>query len=152
MIALEKRAIELEDRLAIQELHNKYVQGYDKMDEEMYMSIWDQNARIDMGSYGSAEGLEDVRIQLYSIWQAMPVTRHIMGSIDIDYKGNTADSISDVLSTAWNADGTALINYVTFRDKLAKKDGKWLITERLMDISSCSAPVTEVWKLMPRRY
>lgn len=150
MATLEERVLELEDRLAIQELHNKYVQGQDKKDEEMYMSIWDQNAKVDMGSYGSAEGFENVRAQIHGVWETLPTTRHIMGNVVITYAGSTASSISDVFSTAWTADGTALISYATYRDKLVKKDGKWLITDRLVDISY-SAPVVDVWKLMPRQ-
>lgn len=147
MRSLEERIIEIEDRLAIQELHNKYVQGQDKKDEALYMSIWDENAKVDMGSYGSASGSAEILAQLKGVWDMLPTTRHIMGNVVIDYNGDKASSVSDVFSTAWAADGTPLVSYATYRDKLIKKDGKWLIIDRLVDISY-SAPVTEVWKLV----
>lgn len=145
--SFEQQVIELQDRLAIQEVHNKYVIGMDNKDEEMYMSVWDQDASVDMQSYGKSKGYEDIRKGLHGVWDYLPETHHLMGNVIVlEYDGVNAKTVSCVFSTAWRNDKVAIVSFATYRDKLVKKEGKWLIIDRFVD-TAYSAPVKEVWDL-----
>lgn len=145
MLTLEARVAALEDRQAVHALLANYNRGIDEKDEELFRSIWNDDARWDIGEpFGAHEGHAQIVDIVRVIWQALPETHHFTTNEVIDVAGDTATAVCDAHCTATDAKGRAMLVAASYRDRARRIDGTWKLTERNVQIHYLT-PVTEPW-------
>lgn len=149
MSDLEKRITELEDKFEIQQALNRYVTGLDTKNMEMYLSAFDENAHLDMQSWGESTGIAAIEEGVKGTWASLPKTNHVAGNFTLlSYDGQTATCRSIVVSFAWAADDSDLLSYAAYNDTLRKKDdGTWVICDRIFD-TRFTGDVASLWGLV----
>ena len=148
---LEERLLELEAREQIKEIIANYNHGVDKLDEELFMDQWEEDAVWDIGDpWGVCNGKQEILEKIRAIWQGLPECHHygINEVIKVDIQNGTATSVSDVDCTATNYKGVPLVIAATNWDQYSNKTGKWRFTERKIKIHYMT-PVLEPWSDKP---
>ncbi len=140
----EERAVEttadrlemLEARNALLDLISSYAQGFDYHDRELLRSIWHDDAVLDLGLFGRYEGVDAIMDAAEQFWAGAPHMHHWMANplvqIDLAAGRATASTALDCLST-FVGEGTSHIGG-RYRDVFVRVDGRWLITERVLDV------------------
>ncbi|WP_209123290.1 nuclear transport factor 2 family protein [Alkalihalobacillus sp. BA299] len=149
--SLDERILELEAREQIKELMANYNRGIDTLDEELFISIWEENAVWDTNdplniSKNKLEILERVKLS----WRDFPETHHFTTNevIHVDLKNGVATAVADVDCTLTNSAGVALVSAASYTDKFSNRSGKWLFSERKIKIHY-NTPVLEPWSNTP---
>jgi hypothetical protein len=125
-----------DDKLAIQELSARYAIALDAGDSDAWLATWDDSGVWD-GSIGRYEGRERLKQVLPDLAARTKNRRHIMANFVIDGDGQTAVQQSYLLIVdiaKQNLPGTAF-----YHDKLVKRNGKWLFSERRVAIDTPTA-------------
>lgn len=135
MADLEARIVALEDKFEIQQALNRYVTGLDTRNLEMYLSAFDENAHLDMQSWGESTGIAAIEEGVKGTWEGFASTNHVAGNFTLlEYDGQVAKCRSIVISFAWMADNSPLLSYAAYNDTLCRKeDGTWVICDRIFD-------------------
>jgi hypothetical protein len=150
--SLEERILELEAREEIKIIIANYNHGVDKLDEDLFMDLWEEDAVWDIGDpWGICINKQEILEKIRAIWVGLPETHHygMNEVITINLNDGTATAVSDVDCTATNANGVPLVIAATNWDKYSNKTGKWRLTERKIKIHYMT-PVLEPWSNQPQ--
>jgi hypothetical protein len=86
MPSIEERVQVLEDREAIRELIAKYCRGVDGRNEDLFMSIWSDDASYRIGGpFGDHTGLEQIKGILHGLWSAFTEMHHWATNVVIEW-------------------------------------------------------------------
>jgi ketosteroid isomerase-like protein len=142
---LEERIQAIEDREAIRELIAKYCRGVDGRDEELFMSIWRDDAQYRIGGqFGDHTGLAEIKRILHGLWAAFTEMHHWATNVVIELDGDTARAWCNADVTGTDTKGRALMFAASYSDQLTKVDGTWKFTVRDIDLHYMT-PVLEPW-------
>ncbi|MFF0494006.1 nuclear transport factor 2 family protein [Nocardia sp. NPDC004068] len=117
----------------IKMLMSKYCQGIDKHDEEMFMSIWADDA-VYVLPRGEGKGIEGVRELVRKVWQQVPRCHHHITNPVIEFDGDTATARTDVTYYRLTSDGIHQLLSGGYDFVFARIDGGWRI--RRMEFAS----------------
>jgi hypothetical protein len=124
----------LEDRIAIREVLETYADAVNRVDEQLWASLWVEDSHWDLSHYpelGIVEGKEAI----VKLWrEAMPIYPKLsffvgIGAILID--GDRADARVYV-SEVYEEPGTLKDKRARacYNDKLVKRGGQWFLQSR----------------------
>jgi hypothetical protein len=130
MSDFEKRFRKMEAKLAIQEAHNKYAQGMIQASEDIFMSIWDEDAFWDMGSIGKAAGREEICKLWNKICAKKPTPNPMMINTVVTFTDEGAEAVSNNFAVSSPSEGEGKITFCAYYDEFINKDGQWLLTSR----------------------
>jgi ketosteroid isomerase-like protein len=132
----EKRLQLLEDESALRRLAYEYCHGLDKRNVERFLDVWHDDARWISGPlFGNFIGKEEIRRGLVeTMWPAFKQLHHWTTNFVVDIDGDRAYGLSDMYFAAPRADGVALLVSATYNDTFERRDGRWRIAERVIDI------------------
>ena len=150
-VSLEKRIAILEAREEIKEVIYNYNHGVDKKDEQLFMSIWEDDAVWDIGDpWGYCGNKQEILEKTKAIWEGLPETHHHAANpvINVNLDHGTATAMTDVEATATNAKGVPLLIKATYWDDLSNQSGKWRFKKRKVKIHYMT-PVLEPWSNDP---
>lgn len=145
--SLEEKILEIEAREEIKELIANYNHGVDKLDEALFMDLWEEEAVWDIGDpWGVCNGKAEIQEKIRAIWGGLPETHHygVNEVIKVNLKEGTATALSDVDCTATNVNGVPLVIAATNWDQYSNKTGKWRFTQRKIKIHYMT-PALEPW-------
>ena len=121
----------LENKLAIRELLDRYCDGVNQRDSEIWGSTWSKNA---VWEIPHLEIKNEGRDNIISIWsEAMkgyPFVHMIAQPVFIEINGGEATMRSYTLETAVLPDGTEIHQCGQYDDKLILEDGNWKFSHR----------------------
>ena len=129
--------IELEDRIALKDLVDRYATESDKNNQDYYREIFLQDVKLKV-YFGDTLGMDihDVEdmIARYKTFGTAKASFHQNGQQVVDFEDKThATGICYAIATLVNEeDGKDKLSYhaVRYYDKYIKKDGRWWIAER----------------------
>lgn len=123
---------EIADRLAIAETLARYCRGIDRCDAQQLAAAFTPDAMIDYGD--GARPVADVIPGLMAGLGAMRLTQHNISNTVMRLAGDTARAETNcvALHIIPGPDGEAeVIVGGRYLDRLTKREGRWLIAERL---------------------
>lgn len=129
--------IELEDRIALKDLVDRYATESDKNNQDYYREIFLPDVKLKV-YFGDTLGMDihDVEdmITRYKAFGTAKASFHQNGQQVVDFEDEThAAGICYAIATLVNEeDGKDKLSYhaVRYYDKYIKKDGRWWIAER----------------------
>ena len=129
--------IELEDRIALKDLVDRYATESDKNNQDYYREIFLPDVKLKV-YFGNTLGMDihDVEdmIARYKAFGTAKASFHQNGQQVVDFEDKThATGICYAIATLVNEeDGKDKLSYhaVRYYDKYIKKDGRWWIAER----------------------
>lgn len=141
---LEQRLDRLESRNAIGELLANYCTGCDEHDEDLFLSIWHEDAEYPLGPvFGTFKGHDGIREAIGIIWDALPVTRHWTTNMTIEFEDDDhARARSDVTFECVDSEGKELFGSATYQDVCERRNGIWKFSRR--DVSTHYRKLHEV--------
>lgn len=149
MPTLEERVQVLEDREEIRQLIANYCRGVDGRDEDLFMSIWTDDARYLIGGqFGDHVGLEEIRGILHGLWATFTEMHHYATNVVIEVDGDNARSFVNADVTGTDTKDRALMFAASYVDRLRRVDGKWKFAERDIDLHFMTT-VKEPWGNSP---
>ncbi|HZZ48538.1 MAG TPA: nuclear transport factor 2 family protein [Pseudonocardia sp.] len=149
MPSIEERVQVLEDREAIRELIAKYCRGVDGRNEDLFMSIWSDDASYRIGGpFGDHTGLEQIKGILHGLWSAFTEMHHWATNVVIEIDGDKARAWCNADVTGTDTKGRALMFAASYTDELRRIDGTWKFTVRDIDLHYMT-PVLEPWSSDP---
>jgi len=131
----EQRLQLLEDRNAIQELEYRYAIAIDRDQLDMLNEVFDSNAHFIYQGFGDFSGLEKLKGLIQQNATFLDATQHMVMSTSITVRDDTAECYCYVQAQHIRrslAPEFMLLMGGNYHDKLQRKDGRWLITERNM--------------------
>ncbi|MDG2002072.1 MAG: nuclear transport factor 2 family protein [Novosphingobium sp.] len=123
---------ELKDRQEIYDCIMRYSRGIDRLDREMLLSAYHEDAIDDHGDtyIGGVEGFADAVFELHGTYQEF--TQHHITNHRCDLDGDVAHTESYYLFRCINKEApwynTASGRYL---DRFERRDGRWAIAERI---------------------
>jgi hypothetical protein len=135
-------------------LENKYTRGVDRLDLEMVRSCYHPDATDDHGEYvGGVDGFIE---WLAQILPPLEISQHFIGNFLVDVRGDEAFAELYVHSHTRlrdeNGEPVNRIRCVRFYDRLARRDGTWLIADRhvVFDWAQTTPIEGDMWGSHPR--
>lgn len=107
----------------------KYCHGIDQKNEEVFLSIWSDDADY-LLPRGAGHGIDGVRDLVRKVWREVPQCHHHITNPVIDVHGDTATAATDVFYFRLTADGTRVLLSGRYAFDFIKRDGQWK-TKRL---------------------
>ena len=144
---LNPRLQELIDKQDIYELLVRYMRGLDRLDKDLLLSVYHDDATDDRGFFnGSAKDFVDVAISLLSEHKS---NHHMIGQADIQVEGDVAfgeiyfQAYHRIVQNGLEKDFLVVGRYV---DRYEKRNGVWKIAFRseLNDFDRTD-PATDDW-------
>jgi hypothetical protein len=127
MSDLEQRIRRLEDRAELEELAVRYFRSADDDDFEAMAACFAEDATFSAGSFGGAEGRENVVEMLRGQREHMTKSVHTFDTMLLDFKGD--DEASGVIGAHLEIGigGTTVWAAVRYYDEFVRGDGGWEI-------------------------
>jgi len=145
MPTLEERIQILEDREAIKELVANYCRGVDGRNEELFMSVFHDDACYNIGgAFGDASGRDEIKGMLHALWAAFTEMHHWATNVVIELDGDSARAFVNADVTGTDNKGRALMFAASYIDQLTRVDGTWKFSVRDIDLHYMT-PVLEPW-------
>lgn len=145
MPTLEERIQTIEDREAIRELVANYCRGVDGRNEELFLSVFHDDARYLIGgAFGDATGLEQIKGMLHLLWSTFTEMHHWATNVVIELDGDTARAWVNADVSGTDNKGHALMFAASYVDELRKVDGRWKFSVRDIDLHYMTR-VLEPW-------
>jgi len=128
----------LEDRMAIREVLETYADAVNRVDEELWVSIWVEDSHWDLSHYPEL-GIVEGKDAIVALWRgAMPHYPKLsfmisVGMIQVD--GDVAQArtyISEVYEEPET--GKDKRARACYNDRLVKRDGAWFLQSRSFSI------------------
>ena len=144
VIAMDERLQTLIDRQDIMDCLIRFSRGIDRLDRELFLSAFHQDAIIAAGPFvGGPDELADWSFQLHDSYQIL--TQHDLLNHTCDITGDTAHAETYYLFVARNRDESVTLaggRYVDRLERRANKDGAraWKIALRTNAIEWSAAP------------
>lgn len=148
-LSLEQRVDALESRNAVIELCASYCRGVDSYDEPLWMSVWHDDAKYNIGdTFGNHEGTEQIRAILHTLREYFKEMHHYATNIVVTVDGDRATALVDADVTATDKAGRAMMLAASYVDALERRDGRWGFVQRDVDLHYASL-VSRPWTLDP---
>jgi gamma-hexachlorocyclohexane dehydrochlorinase len=135
--SVEERIDAIESRFAIDRLVSDYCHGCDKKDIDRFMSIWHEDAVWEIGPpYGDFHGGERIRHAMEDlVWGALPETHHWTTNLVVDFESpDLANGVCDVTCEGVDTEGKTILIAATYNDRFERRDGRWAIALRHVDL------------------
>ena len=128
---LERAVIELQDRQAITDCLSAYSRAVDRLDRELLLSIYHDDAIDDHGVFvGSPEAFADWVIPMHTATHLSH--QHCIFNSTVDLEGDVAHVESYYMFVGLNRSGTPLaMSGGRYLDRFEKRDGRWAIAARI---------------------
>ena len=135
---MERQIAELIEKEAIREQIYNYCRALDRIDNELGYSVFAEDSKVDYGpTYkGDGRGFIDMMLNMH---RTMVSTHHMMTNILIKFNEDMTRAASEPYLYAGGKDQTtageaSCVGAARCRDidKWEKRDGKWVITERIV--------------------
>ena len=120
----------LADRQAIRDCLAAYCRGVDRLDRELLISCYHEDAIEDHGVFvGDREGFADWVIAFHS--RAQHATQHVINNHTCDLDGDVAHTETYYMFAAMNVEGAPLtLSGGRYLDRFEKRNGRWAIALR----------------------
>lgn len=128
---IEAAVIHLLDRQAILDCLNNYGRAVDRLDRELLLSVYHEDAVDDHGVFlANPEQFADQVFDFHS--RNQHATQHIITNHVCDLDGNVAHAETYWIFAAMNKQGSPLsLSGGRYIDRFEKRDGRWAIAARL---------------------
>jgi SnoaL-like domain len=134
--ALAREVRYLRDRLDIQDCIHRYCRGLDRLDREIALTAYHDDATDDRGPFvGSPREFLD---WVFPDLSRAHGTSHNISNISCEIDGDVAHAESYITFHVWGIDGgNVIVGGARYIDRLERRNGKWAIAHReaLMDYS-----------------
>jgi hypothetical protein len=139
---LERAVVELQDRQAIHDCLMTYSRGIDRLDRDLLLSVYHEDAIDDHGVFaGSPEEFADWAIAMHTATHMSH--QHCVLNYTCELDGDVAHTETYYMFVGINRRGPALaMSGGRYIDRLEKRDGRWAIAARVCVRDW--APLTEV--------
>lgn len=143
---LERTVTELADRQAIRDVLMAYSRGIDRLDRELLISLYHEDAIDDHGVFvGTREEFADWAIAMHTATHLSH--QHCIFNFTCDLDGNVAHTETYYMFVGMNRTGTPMaMSGGRYIDRLEKRDGRWAIAARVCVRDW--APLDEIPKVM----
>src|SRR5690349_385216 len=124
-----------EDRLAIQELNQRYAVHIDFKEIEQWVGLFTQDAFFDEREFGTPllNGHDDIRAYGGELAATVRFAMHHMTTHSItDLTATRAHGIAFAIVEALMNDGAHARHHVVYKDRYEKVGDQWLIAERIL--------------------
>lgn len=111
----------------IKQLMAKYCHGIDKHNEELFMSIWSDDAEYILPR-GAGKGTEGVLALVRKVWTQVTKCHHHITNPIIEVNGDRASAVTDVFYFRLTADGVNCLLSGGYNLDFVKVDGEWKIS------------------------
>jgi hypothetical protein len=128
---LERTVAELADRQAIRDVLMTYSRGIDRLDRELLMSVYHEDAIDDHGVFvGNREEFADWAIAMHTATHLSH--QHCIFNFPCDLDGDVAHTETYYMFIGMNRAGTPLaMSGGRYIDRLEKRGGRWAIAARV---------------------
>lgn len=139
---LERAVAELQDRQAIHDCLMTYSRGIDRLDRELLLSVYHDDAIDDHGVFvGTPEAFVDWAFAMHTSTHLSH--QHCILNYTVDLDGDVAHTESYYMFAGLNREGQPLtMSGGRYLDRLEKRDGRWAIAARVCVRDW--APLTEI--------
>lgn len=124
---IEAKLQQVVDLNEIQVLLARYCHGIDKKIEDLFMSIWADEASYVLPR-GEATGRDAIRELVHKVWREVPKCHHHITNPLIEVDGDRAAGTTDVFYYRQTADDVLQLLSGTYSVEFAKVDGEWRTT------------------------
>ncbi|MFT3660995.1 MAG: nuclear transport factor 2 family protein [Gordonia sp. (in: high G+C Gram-positive bacteria)] len=114
------------DVAEIKQLMSKYCRGIDRHDEELFMSIWSDDAEYILPR-GEGTGIDGVRDLVRKVWTQVARCHHHITNPIIETDGDTASATTDVFYFRLTADGVNCLLSGGYSFEFVRVDGDWKV-------------------------
>jgi len=120
----------LADRVAIHDCLTRYCRAIDRLDRELLLSVYHDDAIDDHGVFvGGPQAFADWALAYHS--RAQYVTQHIITNHSCDLDGDVAHTETYYQLAAMNKQGAALtLSGGRYIDRFERRNGRWAIAVR----------------------
>jgi ketosteroid isomerase-like protein len=120
----------LADRQAIRDCLATYCRAVDRLDRELLLSVYHEDAVEDHGVFvGNREGFADWVIDFHS--RAQHATQHVITNHVCDLDGDVAHTETYYMFAAMNVEGASLtLSGGRYIDRFERRQGRWAIALR----------------------
>ena len=120
----------LADRQAIRDCLATYCRAVDRLDRELLLSVYHEDAIEDHGVFvGDREGFADWVIAFHS--RAQHTTQHVINNHTCDLDGDVAHTETYYMFAAMNVEGAPLtLSGGRYIDRFERRGGRWAIALR----------------------
>jgi ketosteroid isomerase-like protein len=125
----------VQDRLAIQELNQRYATHVDLHEVDAWASLFTEDVQFDEREFGTPpmHGRDDVRAYGHHLADIVEHALHHMTTHVIeDLTATSARGVAFAVVEALLKDGSHVRSHVVYHDRYEKVDGQWLIAERVL--------------------
>jgi hypothetical protein len=128
---LERTVTELADRQAIRDVLMTYSRGIDRLDRELLISLYHEDAIDDHGVFvGTREEFADWAIAMHTATHLSQ--QHCIFNFTCDLDGDVAHTETYYMFVGMNRTGTPMaMSGGRYIDRLEKRDGRWAIAARV---------------------
>lgn len=128
---LERTVAELADRQAINDCLMTYSRGIDRLDRELLISVYHEDAIDDHGVFvGNREEFADWAIAMHTATHLSH--QHCIFNFTCDLDGDVAHTETYYMFVGMNRTGTPMaMSGGRYIDRLEKRDGRWAIAARV---------------------
>lgn len=124
----------LKDRAEILDCMNRYTRGADRLDEELFLSSYHEDAIDDRGAFTSHP--RDRVAWLFDYLRSLDNATHHITNFTLEIEGDVCHAESYVLTTVQpRGSQTVTVGTARYVDRLERRNGEWRIAHRegLMD-------------------
>jgi SnoaL-like protein len=128
---LERTVTELADRQAIRDVLMTYSRGIDRLDRELLLSVYHEDAVDDHGVFvGSPKEFVDWALAMHTSTHLSH--QHCIFNFTCDLDGDVAHTETYYMFVGMNRSGTPMaMTGGRYIDRLEKRDGRWAIAARV---------------------
>lgn len=132
MSSVEERLDRIESRTAIAELVARYCEGVDRKDDDVFASIWHEDADYLIGAgRGDFHGLEDILRFPSVAAKAWSQTHHWTTNSVVTFDGpDEATGRSDCIAMCERVEGGCCFISATYVDAYSRRGGVWKLSQR----------------------
>jgi len=121
---------DLADRRQILDCLHRYTRGVDRLDRELVLSAYHEDAIDDHGAFvGTAEDFVDWALPYHA--ENQQATNHLLLNHTCDLDGDNAHTETYCLYVGVNVDGTIDVIGNRYVDRLERREGRWAIARRV---------------------
>jgi hypothetical protein len=128
---LERAVVQLQDRQAILDCLMNYSRGVDRLDRELLLSVYHEDAIDDHGMFvGNREEFADWVVEMHSSTHLSH--QHCLFNHTCDLHGDVAHTETYYMFVGMNRQGEPLVmSGGRYLDRFEKRNGRWAIAARL---------------------
>lgn len=135
-MSIEQRLDRIESRVAILELVAAYCHGADGRDEQLFRSVWHDDAVWQAAPHRFV-GIDEIVAAVARQWDAFASMHHSTSNSVVHFDSDDeATGRHDVLSLTVFPDGRRLLSTGLYVDRYTRRDGRWGFAERTASVTT----------------